>query len=41
MTKDIRGEHRPGLYCVELRTENWPRLVEWYREVWGCECWFG
>jgi len=30
-----RREDRPGLYCVELRTENWPAMVEWYREVLG------
>jgi catechol 2,3-dioxygenase-like lactoylglutathione lyase family enzyme len=35
MAKDIRGEHRPGLYCVELRTEHWERMVHWYREVLG------
>ena len=35
MAKDIRPEERPGLYCVELRTENWDQLVEWYREVLG------
>lgn len=35
MPKDIRREDRPGLYCVELRTENWDALVEWYREVLG------
>lgn len=35
MAKDIRPDHRPGLYCVELRTENWDKLVQWYREVLG------
>ena len=35
MTKDIRRDDRPGLYCVELRTDNWNALVEWYREVLG------
>ncbi len=35
MAKDIRREERPGLYCVELRTENWDQLVQWYREVLG------
>ena len=35
MAKNIRGEDRPGLYCVELRTANWSALVEWYREVLG------
>jgi lactoylglutathione lyase len=35
MSKDVRREDRPGLYCVELRTENWDTLVAWYREVLG------
>jgi len=35
MPRDIRREDRPGLYCVELRTDNWLVLVEWYREVLG------
>jgi predicted enzyme related to lactoylglutathione lyase len=35
MTKDLRGDERPGLYCVELRTEQWEQLVDWYREVLG------
>lgn len=35
MTRDLRRHPGPGLYCVELRTENWPRLVEWYREILG------
>ena len=35
MTKDIRRDDRPGLYCIELRTQQWERLVEWYREVIG------
>ena len=35
MAKELRRDERPGLYCVELRTENWPRLVKWYREVLG------
>src|SRR5690606_33355805 len=26
---------RPGLYCVELRTQNWEAMVDWYREVLG------
>ncbi len=26
---------RPGLYCIELRTANWPASVEWYRQVLG------
>jgi predicted enzyme related to lactoylglutathione lyase len=35
MTRDPRREVRPGLYCVELRTENWAKLVHWYRDVLG------
>ncbi len=35
MARDVHREDRPGLYCVELRTANWPALVEWYREVLG------
>lgn len=35
MAREIRRASGPGLYCVELRTENWPRLVEWYRETLG------
>ncbi len=35
MTKDIRREDRPALYCIELRTSNWPKLVDWYRNVLG------
>jgi catechol 2,3-dioxygenase-like lactoylglutathione lyase family enzyme len=35
MSRELRREHRPGLYCVELRTDNWPRLLEWYRNVLG------
>jgi predicted enzyme related to lactoylglutathione lyase len=35
MTKDIRRDDRPGLYCIELRTENWDALLDWYREVLG------
>ncbi len=35
MTRDLRRHPGPGLYCVELRTDNWPRLVEWYRTVLG------
>lgn len=35
MSRDLRRESRPGLYCVELRTDNWARLVDWYREVLG------
>lgn len=35
MTRDLRRDDRPGLYCVELRTRNWESLVTWYREVIG------
>jgi catechol 2,3-dioxygenase-like lactoylglutathione lyase family enzyme len=35
MSRDLRREVRPSLYCVELRTENWPRLVDWYRHILG------
>ena len=35
MTTDFRPVDRPGLYCVELRTENWEAMVEWYRLVLG------
>jgi catechol 2,3-dioxygenase-like lactoylglutathione lyase family enzyme len=35
MNRELRRETRPGLYCVELRTANWARLVEWYRQVLG------
>ena len=35
MVREPRREERPGLYCVELRTQNWERLVNWYREVLG------
>jgi predicted enzyme related to lactoylglutathione lyase len=27
--------HRPILFSVELRTAQWPQLVEWYRQVLG------
>ena len=35
MSPDLRRDTRPGLYCVELRTDDWPRLLEWYRNVLG------
>ncbi|REK17384.1 MAG: hypothetical protein DWQ37_06225 [Planctomycetota bacterium] len=35
MSRDLRREMRPGLYCVELRSENWEKLVDWYRTVLG------
>ena len=28
-------EDRPSLYCVELRTADWERSVEWYRHGLG------
>jgi predicted enzyme related to lactoylglutathione lyase len=30
-----KREHRPGLYCIELRTAQWERAVAWYREALG------
>ena len=35
MARDLRREERPGLYCVELRTQNWQTMLNWYREVLG------
>lgn len=35
MSRDLRREDRPGLYCVELRTQNWHAMLSWYREVLG------
>ncbi len=35
MNRDLRRDVRPGLYCVELRTANWPQLLNWYRHVLG------
>src|SRR5262245_29353019 len=35
MVRSFRGDDRPGLYCVELRSKNWDKLVEWYRQVLG------
>ncbi|MEX0978231.1 MAG: VOC family protein [Pirellulales bacterium] len=35
MTREIHRDARPGLYCVELRTQNWAHLVDWYRDVLG------
>jgi len=29
------GMERPSLYSVELRTTDWLRLVEWYRDIVG------
>jgi catechol 2,3-dioxygenase-like lactoylglutathione lyase family enzyme len=34
MMKDFLRD-RPGLYCIELRTANWPASVEWYRQALG------
>ena len=35
MKIQILREHRPGLYCVELRTGQWAEMVRWYREMLG------
>src|SRR5262249_49320017 len=35
MAKEMRREDRTGLYCVELRTEKWAEMVEWYRQALG------
>src|SRR5689334_9518822 len=35
MNIQILREHRPGLYCVELRTAQWAEMVRWYRETLG------
>jgi len=35
MQRDPRRRDSPSLYCIELRTENWERMVRWYREVLG------
>ena len=35
MTTHPRRDERLALYCVEIRTQNWAKLVEWYREVLG------
>ncbi len=35
MNRELRREVRPGLYCIELRSENWVRLVDWYRHALG------
>jgi predicted enzyme related to lactoylglutathione lyase len=35
MSKELRRDDRPGLYCVELRTSKWAELVDWYRDVLG------
>jgi catechol 2,3-dioxygenase-like lactoylglutathione lyase family enzyme len=33
--KYLRRDDSPGLYCIEIRTSNWPELVRWYRDVLG------
>ncbi|MCC7083395.1 MAG: VOC family protein [Pirellulales bacterium] len=35
MSIDFKRDFRPGLYCVELRTTQWERAVQWYREALG------
>jgi predicted enzyme related to lactoylglutathione lyase len=35
MSIGYKREPRPGLYCVELRTEQWEAAVKWYRETLG------
>lgn len=35
MAIDIRGIDQPGLYCVELRTSQWDRILGWYRDGLG------
>jgi predicted enzyme related to lactoylglutathione lyase len=35
MAIDIRGTDQPGLYCVELRTAQWERILAWYRDGLG------
>jgi catechol 2,3-dioxygenase-like lactoylglutathione lyase family enzyme len=35
MSREFRRDDRPGLYCVELRTDRWEESVTWYREVLG------
>ena len=31
----LNREIRPSLYCVEIRTNNWQRMVDWYRHTLG------
>ncbi len=33
MSSGYKREPRPGLYCVELRTDQWEQAVKWYRET--------
>ncbi len=35
MSIGYKRDHRPGLYCVELRTSHWEQAVAWYREALG------
>ena len=35
MSIGFKQSQRPGLYCVELRTEQWTEAVKWYRESLG------
>lgn len=35
MSRDLRRDNRPGLYCVELRTDKWQQQLDWYRNVLG------
>ena len=35
MSMGFKREQRPGLYCVELRTQQWEAAVKWYRETLG------
>ena len=35
MSIAYKRDQRPGLYCVELRTDQWTRAVQWYREALG------
>ncbi len=31
----LNREIRPSLYSVEIRTAQWPQMVNWYRHVLG------
>ena len=35
MSISYKTNRRPGLYCIELRTNAWEQMVKWYREVLG------
>ncbi len=35
MNKNFPLSDRPGLYCIELRTADWPASVDWYRNALG------